>query len=275
MGVDAAEGVGTGVAVGVGVGAGEGVESGVGAGAGLGRSVGASTETGVSLPAGVEGIREGSLCTNGRFLTWGYRLLLGYGCAKTILPASGFHINVPHTLQANGTETTVSLSPSIRSPAISNAPCISERPRTELIPLPSSSKSGPAATHVKASQEWTPSARRPGSVKPSSSGTTYTETSETVLSCWRSLCRQTGSEPLIAVMPVHSAGPIINDRRSRHPYRVLQLALGACSGDVTGLIWAPSTLTVPSVVPEDRSPFVAGKVGGDEVGSIPAWAGQP
>ena len=111
----------------------------------------------------------------------GYRLLLGYGCAKTIISASRFHINVPHALQANGTETTVSLSPSIRPPAISNAPCISERPRTDPIPSPSSSKSGPAATYVKASQEWTPSARRPGSVKPSSSGTTYTETSETVL----------------------------------------------------------------------------------------------
>ena len=71
-------------------------------------------------------------------------------------------------------------------------------------------------------------------MKPSSSGTTYTETSATVLSCWRSLCRQTGSEPLIAVMPVHSARPVINDRRSRHPYRVLQLALGTCSDDVTG-----------------------------------------
>ena len=68
-----------------------------------------------------------------------------------------------------------------------------------------------------------------------------------MFSCWRSLCGQTGSAPLIAVMPVPSAGPVINDLRDRHPYRVLPLALGTCLGDVNGWTWAaPSTWRVPS-----------------------------
>ena len=48
-------------------------------------------------------------------------------------------------------------------------------------------------------------------------------------------------------MPVPSAGPVINDLRDRHPYRVLPLALGTCLGDVNGWTWAaPSTWRVQS-----------------------------
>ena len=92
---------------------------------------------------------------------------------------------------------------------------------------------------MKAAPEWTPSARNSGSAKPSSSGTTYAEISATVFSCWRSLCGQIGSEPLIAVMPVPASRPVSNDLRDRHPYRVLPLTLGTCLSDVIGWIWAP------------------------------------
>ena len=64
---------------------------------------------------------------------------------------------------------------------------------------------------------------------------------------WRSLCGQTGSEPLIGCNAGAFRQACYQRLRDRYLYRVLPLALGTCLGDVIGWTWeAPSTWRVPS-----------------------------